>query len=108
MVQVCVTWDVLLVLLNPSQDFTSFRAGARPGHPIAGLVHPSKRHLYLITSSARASNVAGTSRPSARAVLRLMTSSYLVGACTGRSDWLSHRDSGTCAIGCGFVSCYMS
>jgi hypothetical protein len=26
--------DVLLVLLNPSQDFTSRRAGARPGHPI--------------------------------------------------------------------------
>src|SRR5262249_34978217 len=26
--------DVLLVLLNPPQDFTSCRAGARPGHPI--------------------------------------------------------------------------
>src|SRR5262245_62332174 len=43
---------------------------------------------HSITSSARASNVAGTSRPSALAVLRLMTSSYFVGACTGRSAGL--------------------
>ena len=35
---------------------------------------------YSITSSARASTVGGTARPSARAVLRLITSSYLVGA----------------------------
>src|SRR6516225_4014035 len=41
------------------------------------------RH-HSITSSARASSVGGTSRPSAFAVLRLMTSSNLVGACTGR------------------------
>src|SRR5262245_21710097 len=36
MVRICVTWDVLLVLLNPPQDSTSCRAGARPGHPITG------------------------------------------------------------------------
>jgi len=41
--------------------------------------------LHSITSSARASNDCGTSRPSVLAVLRLITSSYLVGACTGRS-----------------------
>jgi hypothetical protein len=41
--------------------------------------------LYSITSSAVASNVAGTVRPSALAVLRLMTRSYLVGAWTGSS-----------------------
>ena len=35
---------------------------------------------HSITSSARASSVGGTSRPSALAVLRLMTRSYLVGA----------------------------
>ena len=35
---------------------------------------------HSITSSARASSVGGTSRPSAFAVLRLITSSYLVGA----------------------------
>jgi hypothetical protein len=40
---------------------------------------------HSITSSARASSVGGTSRPSALAVFRLMTNSYLVGACTGRS-----------------------
>src|SRR5262249_53129254 len=34
---------------------------------------------HSITSSARASSVGGTSRPSALAVLRLITSSYLVG-----------------------------
>jgi hypothetical protein len=40
---------------------------------------------YSITLSATASRVAGTSRPSAFAVLRLMASSNFVGACTGRS-----------------------
>src|SRR5262245_59610909 len=44
---------------------------------------------HSITSSARASSVGGTSMPSALAVLRLMTSSYLVGACTGRSAGFS-------------------
>src|SRR6266699_902635 len=44
--------------------------------------------LHSITSSARASSVGGTSRPSALAVLRLIVSTYLVGACTGRSDQL--------------------
>src|SRR5262249_19337138 len=47
--------------------------------------------LHSITSSARASSVGGTSRPSALAVLRLITSSYLVGACTGRSTTLPPR-----------------
>src|SRR5271169_5202752 len=40
---------------------------------------------YSITSSARASSVGGTSRPSAFAVLTLITSSILVGCTTGRS-----------------------
>src|SRR5262245_36731561 len=39
---------------------------------------------HSITSSARASRVSGTVSPSPLAVLRLITSSYLVGACTGR------------------------
>lgn len=46
-------------------------------------------HFYSITSSARASNIAGSSRPRALAVLRLMTNSYLIGACTGRSAGFS-------------------
>src|SRR3974390_67221 len=44
---------------------------------------------YSITSSARPSSVGGTESPSFSAVLRLTTSSYLVGACTGRSAGLS-------------------
>jgi len=39
---------------------------------------------YSITSLARASSVGGTSRPSAFAVLRLITSSNLVACWTGR------------------------
>src|SRR5262249_52958879 len=44
---------------------------------------------HSTTSSARASRVSGTVRPSALAVLRLITNSYLVGACTGRSAGFS-------------------
>src|SRR5262249_6586677 len=45
--------------------------------------------LHSIASSARTSTVAGTSRPSSLAVLRLTTSSYLVGFCTGSSAGFS-------------------
>src|SRR4029453_14852235 len=44
---------------------------------------------HSITSSARARSAWGISRPSALAVLRLITSSYLVGACTGISAGFS-------------------
>ena len=44
---------------------------------------------HSITSSARASSDAGTSSPSDLAVLRLMTSSNLVGCKTGRSAGFS-------------------
>ena len=44
---------------------------------------------YSITSSARASRLGATSRPSDLAVLRLITSSYLVGCCTGKSAGFS-------------------
>src|SRR5262245_14422424 len=44
---------------------------------------------HSITSSARASSVGGTSRPSALAVFRLITSSNFVGCMTGRSPGLS-------------------
>jgi hypothetical protein len=71
-----------LVLRNePSRSVTS------------GLMHCSKRRAsvlaHSITSSARASNVGGTSRPSALAVFKLTISSYLVGFCTGRSAGFS-------------------
>jgi len=45
--------------------------------------------IYSMTSSARARSDCGTSSPSALAVLRLMVSSYLFGACTGRSAGFS-------------------
>src|SRR5512132_2270708 len=48
-----------------------------------------KQITYSITSLALASSVVGTVRPSAFAVLRLITNSYLVGACTGRSAGFS-------------------
>jgi hypothetical protein len=44
---------------------------------------------YSMTSSARASTDGGIVRPSAFAVLRLITSWSLVGACTGRSAGFS-------------------
>ena len=66
-------------------------ARAASGH--AAAAPPSSvmnsRRLHSITSSARASSDGGTSRPSDLAVLRLITSSYLVGACTGRSAGFS-------------------
>jgi hypothetical protein len=46
---------------------------------------------HSITSSAATSRPGGTLRPSAFAVLRLITVSYLVGACTGSSAGLSPR-----------------
>ena len=49
---------------------------------------PQQNSLYSITPSARASRVGGMSRSSALAVLRLMTSSNLVGCITGRSAGL--------------------
>ena len=46
---------------------------------------------YSITSSARASNVGGTSRPIAFATIRLTTRSNLVGCSTGRSAGFAPR-----------------
>jgi hypothetical protein len=46
---------------------------------------------YSITSSAMANSEGGTVRPGVVAVLRLMISSNLVGACTGRSDAFAPR-----------------
>src|SRR5262249_17421118 len=47
--------------------------------------------IHSITSSARASSVAGISRSSARAVVRLKTRSNLVGCSTGRSPGFAPR-----------------
>src|SRR5262249_36765327 len=61
------------------------RAGG--GWKGAGSQTNSRRHS--ITPSARASSVGGTSMPSVFAVLRLITSSNLVGCSTGRSAGLA-------------------
>src|SRR2546430_3821805 len=53
--------------------------------PGAAVSRCSNTACYSITSSARASSIGGTSRPSAFAVLRLIVRSYLVGAFTGKS-----------------------
>src|SRR5262245_42940663 len=45
---------------------------------------------YSTTSSARASSAGGTLRPIALAAFRLTTTSYLLGACTGRFPGFSH------------------
>src|SRR5262245_3855555 len=49
--------------------------------PLAAVSKCSKMHVADLLD-----HLAGTSRPSALAVFRLITSSYLVGACTGRSS----------------------
>src|SRR5829696_6715944 len=54
----------------------------RQGSRAASNEYPSP---HSITSSARARKVGGIVRPSALAAFRLTTSSYLEGACTGRS-----------------------
>jgi hypothetical protein len=60
--------------------------------PGAGAVHHINSDIadpYSITLSARASNASGTVTPSAFAVLRLITSSNLVGCTTGKSAGFS-------------------
>ena len=72
-------------------SFAGCCARAASGH--AAAAPPSSvmnsRRYHSITSSARASSVGGTVRPSALAVLRLMTSSNLVGCTTGKSAGFS-------------------
>ena len=74
--------------VTPRPDMPSHRSEMTQ-RAISDNSHRSNERLYSITSSARASSDGGTSRPSALAVLRLITSSYLVGACTGRSAGFS-------------------
>ena len=65
-----------------------FRFAPKSGHCATESACPFRANngsqSHSITSSARASSDGGTSRPSAFAALRLMTSSNLVGCSTGR------------------------
>ena len=67
------------------------RRAAIPLSATSRLMHRSKLNHYSITSSARASSVGGTSRPSALAVFRLITNSNLVGCSTGMSAGFAPR-----------------
>src|SRR5262245_45595203 len=66
-------------LLCARRDRPSRRRAAEQRDELAAGTHS-------ITSSARASRVGGTSRPSALAVIKLITRSNLVGCSTGRSE----------------------
>src|SRR5215472_9066871 len=57
--------------------------------PKADITRRNKNIAYSISASARVSTDCGMVIPSALAVLRLITSSYFVGACTGKSLGLS-------------------
>jgi hypothetical protein len=59
--------------------------------PKADVLRCGEERRYSITSSAVASSLSGTAKPSALAVLRLMTSSNLVGCSTGNSAGLAPR-----------------
>ena len=58
--------------------------------PDGTITWPSEKGLYFLDTRIISNwAIYGTVRPRAFAVLRLMTSSYLVGACTGRSAGFS-------------------
>src|SRR6516162_9349343 len=87
----CTCSGRLLRTSTPPHPLALLRARReRPRHGGAE-EHDERAPLHSITSSARASSVGGTSRPSVLAVFRLITSSYLVGSCTGRSAGSSPR-----------------
>ena len=67
------------ILLRPRHERPRRRSAAEEGDKRASL------HHHSMTSSARTSTVAGTSRPSALAVFMLMISATLVACWTGRS-----------------------
>ena len=69
-----------------SDDFrcASDSGHRRPSRPCPKSAKSGSEPVYSMTSSARASKAGGRLRPIALAVRRLITSSYLVGACTGR------------------------
>ena len=79
--QTCAAQKVMSAL-PPKADMCSALADV-------GFVPKADIATHSITSSARASTDGGIVRPSAFAVLRLITSWYLVAACTGRSAGFS-------------------
>ena len=80
-----ISGGLLDVRYSPKADIGTQLRHVRYG-PEADSCSATRR--YSIASSARARNEGGTVRPSAFAVLRLITSSNLVGCSTGRSAGL--------------------
>jgi hypothetical protein len=67
------------------------RCGELTKWATTGLLQRRERHYYSITASARIRNDSGIVRPSAFAVLRLITNWNLVGCSTGMSSGLPPR-----------------
>src|SRR5262249_32551742 len=87
--------DIFIVTLTPRVENSDHRhprlLRARRNRP-RGRAAEQRNEVpppHSITSSARASSIGGTSRPSALADFRLIASSNLVGCCTGRSAGLA-------------------
>ncbi len=76
-----------ITIRPPLRGKSGRSAGAAEGPSLTHMRHSA--NPYSITSSARASSKGGTVKPSALAVLRLITSSNLVGCNTGRSVGLT-------------------
>src|SRR5262249_33050663 len=74
---------------DASHPLALLRAGRERPRRRAAEQRDELAPFHSITSSARASKVGGTPRPSALAVLRFTISSNLVGCCTGRSAGFS-------------------
>jgi hypothetical protein len=75
----------------------------------SGLMQRNKLHAHSIISSVRASDVARRVKRERLRVLSLITSSYLVGACTARSASPNHaawcdRDRSTLCV-CSYFLC---
>jgi hypothetical protein len=86
-----VSWGSIATEVGLPRDV---RFPSNSDHPRTSLVvrfvpNPEVGGPYSITSSARMSNVGGTPMPSCFAVLRLITSSNLVGCTTGSSEGFS-------------------
>src|SRR5262249_59888466 len=79
-------WQATTEIRSRQVPRTCHRRLLQQNRPKADSCSAANSGLYSITSSARTSSVDGTLRPSALAVLRLMTSSNLVGCSTGSSE----------------------
>src|SRR5262249_28388625 len=84
-----------LSALSPKADISRHRWHVRLV-PKADILQCGRNWHYLITSSARDSSDCGTERPSAFAVLRLRTSSFIV--VTSRPSPLNQANFFNCTV----------